>query len=338
MRVFKYIFFALLLMVLAFFAYGFFVLEDKVQVKRSIDIDRPAKMVFKVVNSMHKFNQWSPWAAVDPNATYQLSGPESGVGSKMAWQGNQEVGTGSQEIIESQLNQSIKAELYFDGQGDDPAWSSVVIHDKGDSVSVDWVFDADFNGDVLGRFFGMMMDDMLGPQYEKGLGNLKALVEAQTVYDFSGFSIEDVAAQTILYVSSEGSMSQDLSPVIGAAYGQVMAFMAEQSIEQAGSPLTINRSWGDGKWVFDAGIPVMVDGIESTEDNPVKLGSTYAGKAVKYIQVGPYDQAAASYELMDAYLADQGLEKGGDSWEVYANDPGTVTEAEYLTHIYQPIK
>lgn len=338
MKVFKYLFFALLFLLAAFFAYGFFVLEDKIQVKRSIEINRPAKMVFKAVNSMHHFNQWSPWSELDPNATYQFTGPETGVGSKMAWQGNQEVGTGTQEIIESKPFEQIKTELYFDGQGDDPSWSSIVITEQGENVKVDWIFDADFKGNVLGRYFGMMMDDMLGPQYEKGLSKLKTLVESQEVYDFSSITIEEVTAQTILYVSSEGNMNEDLSPVIGAAYGQVMAFMGANNIEQAGSPLTINRSWGDGKWEFDAGIPVMIDGIESTEDNPVKLGSTYAGKAVKLVQVGPYDQAAASYELIDAYMADQGLEKNGDSWEVYANDPGNVTEAEYLTHIYQPIK
>ncbi len=338
MKVFKYLFFALIFLLLAFFAYGFFVLEDKVQVKRSIDIERPAKMVFKAVNSMHRFNQWSPWADLDSNASYQFSGPESGVGSMMAWQGNQEVGTGTQEIIESTPNALVKTELYFDGQGDDPSWASIIIHDKGDKVSVDWVFDADFNGNILGRYFGMMMDDMLGPQYEKGLGKLKAMVEAQKVYDFTGLSVEEVEAQTILYVWSEGNMNEDLSPVIGAAYGQIMAFMAEQGIEQAGMPLTINRSWGDGKWLFDAGIPVNVDGIEGSEDNPVKLGSTYAGKAVKYIQRGNYDQAAKSYELIDAYMADQGLEKNGDSWEVYVNDPSTVAASDIITHIFQPIK
>ena len=103
-------------------------------------------------------------------------------------------------------------------------------------------------------------------------------------------------------------------------------------------PLTITKSWDEGKWFFDAGIPVTVDGIEGSEDNPVKLGSTYAGKVVKYVQMGNYDQAAASYALLDAYIADQGLEATGNSWEIYVNDPGNVSESEIITHIFQPIK
>ena len=121
MRVFKYLFFALLFLILLFFAYGFFFLEDKVQVSRTITIDRPAKMVFKTANSMHHFNAWSPWAKTDPNAKYQFSGPEYGVGSKMSWQGNEEVGSGNQTIIESVPHELVKSELYFDGQGDEPS-------------------------------------------------------------------------------------------------------------------------------------------------------------------------------------------------------------------------
>ncbi len=338
MKVFKYLFFALLFLLVVFFAYGYFVLEDKVQVKRSISIDRPAKMVYKNINSMHTFNQWSPWVEEDPNAKYEYAGPETGVGSKMAWQGNQKVGAGSQEIIEVVENQMVKTELYFDGQGDDPSWATLAITDQGDSVTIDWIYNTDFKGNVLGRYFGMMMDDMLGPQYEKGLKKLKSLVEAQKVYDFSMISVEDVPAQTILYVSAEANTNQDVSPVLAQAYGQIMQILADNQLEQAGMPLAITRSWDAGNWVFDAAIPVDVDGIELPQDSAVKLGSTQAGKVVKYIQKGNYDQAEVSYETIDAYLKDQNLEKNGDSWEVYANDPSTVATEDIETHIFHPVK
>ena len=337
MRVFKYIFFALLFLIVAFFAYGFFFLDDKVQVTRTVTIDRPAKMVYKTANSMHTFNDWSPWAKIDPEAKYQFSGPANGVGSKMSWQGNEEVGSGSQEIIAAEPYKMIKSELYFDGQGDDPAWATISIKDMGESSEVSWVFDADFNGNILGRYFGMMMDGMLGPQYETGLQNLKAVVESKPVYDFSGFSVEQVEAQNILFVSTAGQITEDLSAVMAAAYDQITTFMDANGIEMAGMPMTITRHWGEVIWEFDAAIPVSINAIEG-ETGDIQLGQTYAGKVVKYIQKGSYDQAEASYELLDAYLADQELETNGDPWEVYANDHETVAEADILTYIYQPIK
>ncbi len=68
------------------------------------------------------------------------------------------------------------------------------------------------------------------------------------------------------------------------------------------------------------------------------MGQTYAGKAVKYVQVGSYDQGEASYALLDAYIEENELQRTGNPWEVYVNDPASVSEAEILTHIYQPIR
>ncbi len=338
MRVFKYLFFALLFLIIAFFVYGFFFLEDKVQVSRSITIDRPAKMVFKTINSMQTFNQWSPWAVYDPEAVYTYEGPASGVGSKMTWQGNDKVGSGNQEIIESVPYEKVKTLLYFDGQGDDPSWATYQITDKGDSVEVSWTLDTDFKGNVLSRYFGMMLDGMVGPEYEKGLQNLKSLVEAQTVYDFSGFSIENVTAQNILYVSRSGNTNDDdLAAIMGEAYGVITTFMTTNGIDFAGMPITITHSNENNVWAFDAAIPVSIDSIEG-ETGEIQLGQTYAGKAVKYLQMGPYDQGDVTTALLKAYLADQELETNGKLWEVYANDPTTVAEAEIMTYFYQPIK
>ncbi|KAA3641801.1 MAG: hypothetical protein DWP95_06110 [Proteobacteria bacterium] len=337
MKAIKYLFFTLLIIVVLMFAYGYFFLPDKVQVSRSITIERPAKAVFKTVNSMHHFNDWSPWAKLDADAKYQYSGPEYGVGSHMAWQGNDEVGSGQQTIIESKPHELVKAELFFDGQSDDPAWASYVIKDMGESSEISWVFDVDFKGSVIGRYFGMMMDRMLGPSYEEGLSNLKSLVESKPVYDFSNFSIETVPAQTILFISTEGRSDQDISAIMGEAYTTITDFMQQNDIQFDGMPLAITRSWTNELWVFDAAIPVDITAIEG-ETGDIKLGQTYAGKVVKYVQVGPYDQAELSYPLIDAYLAEHELQQNGDSWEVYVNDPTTVSEDAIITHIYHPIQ
>ena len=337
MRVFKYLFFALLFLVIAFFAYGFFFLEDKVHISRSVTIDRPASKVFKVLNAMRHTDQWSPWSQLDPEAKYQYAGPESGVGSQMAWQGNEHMGSGKQTIIESIPDSKIKAELYFDGQGDDPSWTTYEIKDMGGASEVIRHFEADFKGNVLRRYYGMMIDGMLGPQYEADLQKLKALVEAQPVYDFSGFSIENIKAQNVLYVTTAGSTDQDMSLVMGNAYDKVTDFMGANGISFGGKPMAITRNLDKGVWTFDAAIPVDISSIEG-DTGDIQLGQTYAGKAVKYVQKGPYDLAEASFALMDAYIEEYELSRNGNPWEVYVNDPTTVPESEILTHIFQPIK
>ena len=39
-------------------------------VERSIIIERPPSHVFDVLNSFKRFNEWSPWHAIDPDAKY----------------------------------------------------------------------------------------------------------------------------------------------------------------------------------------------------------------------------------------------------------------------------
>ena len=105
---------ALLLVTLA--VIGYF-LPKTAHVERSITVNANRDAVFTQVNSFKNFNQWSPWFDKDPNANYQYSGPESGVGNSMSWNSDKkEVGKGSQEIIESQYPSHVKAKLLF-GKG-----------------------------------------------------------------------------------------------------------------------------------------------------------------------------------------------------------------------------
>ncbi len=78
-----------------------FFLPNSAHVERSMTIVRPSSEVFAILNSFRRFNEWSPWFDIDPQAKYTTSGPGSGVGAKSSWAGNKDVGNGSQEIIES---------------------------------------------------------------------------------------------------------------------------------------------------------------------------------------------------------------------------------------------
>ena len=94
MNILKKVSIIIVALVAGLFAVGL-VLPKTAHVERSIVIEAPPVMVFTVLNGFRQFSRWSPWADIDPNATTTLEGPEAGVGSKMSWSGNAEVGTGS---------------------------------------------------------------------------------------------------------------------------------------------------------------------------------------------------------------------------------------------------
>ncbi len=152
-----------------------FTLPSAAHIERSITIQKPTSTIFPYLNNLKKFNEWSPWSKLDPETVYTFSGPTEGVGARVEWKSEQKsVGEGSQEIVESRLNELVKTDLLF-GNGT-PSKAQFYLDGTATETKVTWAFDAHFDG-ILERYFGLMMDKWVGGAYEEGLQNLKQLVE-----------------------------------------------------------------------------------------------------------------------------------------------------------------
>ncbi len=175
MRFLKYLGIGLAVLVATLYAVGLF-LPDDVHVERSVMINASPERVFPYVNDFRRFNEWQPWAQLDPQTQFTHSGPATGVGARMKWSSEHpNVGRGSQEIIESQPNERVVTLLDFGEQG--TAKSYLQLNAEGNSTKVTWGFDTDLQGDVVARYLGLMFDSWIGQDYEKGLASLKSLVE-----------------------------------------------------------------------------------------------------------------------------------------------------------------
>jgi uncharacterized membrane protein len=150
-------------------------------IERSITIDRPASRVFGVINSFKLFPRWSPWQHLDPNMKQTVEGPAEGVGATLKWSGNDKVGTGTQVITASTPNESVASDLSFGNMGT----SKSVMHlsSDGKSTTVRWTLESDMGAGPVGRYFGLMMDSMVGKDFDAGLKNLKALLENMPATD-----------------------------------------------------------------------------------------------------------------------------------------------------------
>jgi len=175
MKLLKGLFYAVLALLAAVLVIGLF-LPKSAHVERSITTAASPATVYGIVSGFKRFNEWSPWFDLDPQARYTYSGPESGVGAKMAWASDKpDVGSGSQEITAVEPGRSVTTKLDFGSQG--ISTSTLTITPEGRGSRVVWAFDADFTGNFPGRYFGLMFDRFIGKDYEKGLARLKALAE-----------------------------------------------------------------------------------------------------------------------------------------------------------------
>ena len=159
----------------AVFVGGGFMLPGEAVVQRQIVIGAPPEKVFAIAGNMKRFNEWSPWAELDPNTTYTFEGPETGNGQKLSWKSsNPDVGSGSQTIVDFVENRRIGTALDFGSMG--KAMASLELAPVNGGTGVTWGFKSQLNG-IAERWLGLMFDRWIGADYEKGLSKLKRVAE-----------------------------------------------------------------------------------------------------------------------------------------------------------------
>ncbi|HEY2389167.1 MAG TPA: SRPBCC family protein [Candidatus Binatia bacterium] len=153
---------------------------DTFHLERSTRIDAPPDIVFAQVNDFKNWDAWSPWAKLDPNMTKTLGGPPAGVGATYAWSGNSEVGEGRMAIVESTPSERVGVRLEFVKPFAGNNLATFTFVPQGGSTNVTWAMDGERNfvGKAIGLFLNV--DSFLGPQFEKGLAQMKTASEART--------------------------------------------------------------------------------------------------------------------------------------------------------------
>ena len=149
------------------------------KVTRSATMAATPAAVFEQVNDLHKWDDWSPWAKMDPNAKATFEGPTAGEGAKMSWEGNSDVGAGVMTIVESKPNDHVRIKLDFIKPMEGTCDVLMQIEPAGDQTKLSWNMSGK-NG-FMAKAIGLFMDceKMCGDQFEKGLASMKAIVEAK---------------------------------------------------------------------------------------------------------------------------------------------------------------
>ena len=340
MKLLKRILIALVVIAAALVVIGFLLPKIR-HVERSVMIEAPPCVVFALVNGFGRSNDWSPFVAVIPDATYDFSGPEFGTGATMSWTVPGPDGeTGSQTIVASTPCERVDVELEFGPEG--RAQSAFLLQPEAGGTLLRWTFDIDYGLDLLGLYRGWLLDRRLGPLYAQGLANLERIAEALPKVDWSDIEIgiTEVPSQTIAYIS--GSAAGDAAAIASAlaeAYGRVVGFVTSNGLQLAGQPIAITNYRDERGWSFDAGLPVSGSPARGVgPDSPVRLGESYGGRVVRAVHVGPYSGLATTYDKVEAFMAVHELEANGRPWDVFISDPGNTAEEELKTEVYYPVK
>jgi uncharacterized protein YndB with AHSA1/START domain len=178
MRFLKRLLIGVVLLIAAFLVVVWFQPDDY-RLTRSTVMAAPAARVFAQVNDLKKWDDWSPWAKLDPNAKVTFSGPQAGPGATFTWDSNDKVGAGTMTITESRPNVRIATRTDFTRPFEGSSQSDFVFSEAGGQTNVIWSMfgKQNFIGKAMCLFTSM--EQTLGPDVEKGLAQLKQVSEGR---------------------------------------------------------------------------------------------------------------------------------------------------------------
>lgn len=307
------------------------------EVKRETTIDAPADVVFAQVNNHKNREAWSPWEAMDPDMEKSYEGPEEGVGAKYSWKGNEDVGTGWLEILESEPNKRIKSKLVFT----EPWQSESIIHwnfeEANSGTRVTWAV----QGELPGYLFWMGADDMeemMGPDFESGLAKLKEVSEAaSTATPAYEVEVKEVKSKPYYYIKDRVAISEMSSEFFGERFGKIMDHLGADAAKVSEPPFAIFHEWDE-----EVGETEVSAAIATTVKKPVKgeikRGMTYEGKTMMVSHRGPYEGTGDAHNFLHKHIAVSDHDFAGVPWEVYVTGPADEPDPQdWITEIYYPV-
>jgi hypothetical protein len=148
------------------------------RIERTATFAAPAATVFAQVNDFHNWEAWSPWAKLDPAMKQAYDGASAGTGAIYSWTGNDKVGEGRMTLTESRTNDLVRIKLEFIKPFASVCDTAFTFKPDGNQTAVTWSMTGTNNFVAKAFCLFMNMDKTVGGDFEKGLAQMKSIVEA----------------------------------------------------------------------------------------------------------------------------------------------------------------
>ena len=178
MKILKKILIGLVVIIVLALVAALFLKKDY-SVVREVTINKPKQEVFDYIKLLKSQDNFSVWNMADPNMKREFKGTDGTVGCISAWDSQMKnVGKGEQEIKNITEGERIDFELRFKKpfEATDNAYFTTTASSE-NQTKVQWGFFGKMPYPMSLMLTCMDMDKMLGPDLEKGLTNLKAVLE-----------------------------------------------------------------------------------------------------------------------------------------------------------------
>jgi effector-binding domain-containing protein/uncharacterized protein YndB with AHSA1/START domain len=347
-KFFKWFFIVILSLGVIYLVAALF-LPSAYKVERNKTMAASPSLVYEQVSNLDNWAKWSPWERRDSTMKKTYEGTPGAVGSIMHWDGDPESsGKGSIELTELVPNKKVVYKLTFKDWGMTSTGIFTIDSIDAENSKLTWSDEGEI-GYIWRPICAMMMnhDEMMGPDFEKGLVSIDSLAQirkAEIAAMFPTYDVQTLQLPAVQYIGIryDTVISAVDSVLFGAAYGEIGAYLAANKLQMAGAPVCITYSWDQ-----EAGRCELVPAIPVT---PVPTTAKFKpDPRIEWITFEPKEAIAVDYygDYMDIWKAHDFLGKYATknnirtslSIEEYVTDPTTVsTYDSVLTKLYYHVE
>jgi len=181
-----------------------FLLPRQFKVEREIMITAGTIPIYQMISAPTNWPKWAVWNKRDPNMALTFSGTGGGAGAKWSWQSKTE-GNGMMEFTEADSPRRIVYKVSFPDMNMVSTGELKLTAINDSLTKVSWSNEGDFGNNPVFRYLGLVMDKMVGPDFDAGLASLKTLIEKQVADEAAANSAEIAAAAAATPVATATS-------------------------------------------------------------------------------------------------------------------------------------
>ncbi len=319
---------AALLVIIAFF------LPQQVHIERALSMDAPAKIIYNQIVDLHSWDKWSKWNQIDPEMKVEYI--NSGVGENAGYSWTSEhpnVGSGKLMLTAAVPYDSIATSMDFMEEG--TATGYFAFNEEGSSTTVTWAFNTDLGFNPIARWFGLMLDSMIGPDFEEGLQNLKVVSETILAEKQPVCEIRDMPAVKIVSIR-EIVQYAEIAEKMGMMYGELLKFNQKENIEMIDVPISIYHKF-DGT-IIDLECAIPVNELPENTTDKIQGREIAANNYVHADHFGDYQKLGETHQFIQEWMNKRQLNLNGSPIERYFTDPQQEPDtAKWHTSIYYPL-
>ncbi len=258
---------SLLIVIVLFVMIGVF-LPSKRSVSHSVETNRPMSTVTDLLGSFTRFRDWNALINHDPKMQLTTSGPEQGVGAKLAFSSNDPVvGSGSWELVEVEPGEKIVYALDTRGRGENKRMTFTFERtgQRNQNIEITQRYTVDYGWDLLGRYAGLYVTDGVGDDMKRGLNKLSNLLATIPRFDYSGhepgFEFVDLPATNALVVTTAAKRANDdIALAMTNQLKWIEQVMEKNGLEPSGPMRIVTNEFSTDTYGFDVVMPIRKKG------------------------------------------------------------------------------